>query len=62
MGKIGAARGRLATAQGAALNDPSPPHDARPSASSMKHGCFPGNRLAALRHFQPLHLFNSGVL
>jgi hypothetical protein len=61
MGKIGAARDRLATARGAALNDSSPSR-ARPSASLMKNGHFLGNRTAALRHFQPLHLFNSEVL
>jgi hypothetical protein len=62
VGKIGAARDRLATARGAALNDPSPPQNTRPSASLMKNGRFAGNRLAALRYFQPLHLFNSGML
>jgi hypothetical protein len=30
--------------------------------SLMKNGRYLGNRTAALRHFQPLDLFNFGVL
>jgi hypothetical protein len=62
MHMIGAVRDRLATARGAAaLDDSSSPRDAWPSRP-MKNDRFLGNRIAALRHFQPLHLFNSGVL
>jgi hypothetical protein len=57
--RIGAARDRLATARGAALNDQS---SRSALASLTKNGRFLGKRIAALRHFQPLHLFNSGVL
>jgi hypothetical protein len=61
MDKIGAARDQLATAQGyGAQRFISAATLAL--ASLMKNGRCPGNRIAALRHFQPLDLFNSGVL
>jgi hypothetical protein len=46
---------------GSARNDSLPPRNAG-LASLMKNGRFPGNRIAALRHFQPLCFFNFGML
>jgi hypothetical protein len=57
---MAAMRDTLATAV-RARNDSSPPRNAGFS-SLTKNGRFPGNRIAALRHFQPLRFFNFGML
>jgi hypothetical protein len=61
MDKIAAVRDRLATAP--VRRSTIDQRGATPALTSlMKNGRCVGNRTDALRHFQPLHLFNSGML